>query len=482
MAAESIAGKREAGTFGPAGRTMTMEQAKEAGEKLDNSRKTAKGNVADKQTPPYPAPESPPPRCAQDDDSDDPLSYLRKRVSGKPKSKSVAKKRPQTQSDMGSPLKKARTGAVQKSIRAGGGSAPAGALTPKQQEITQRHQDTFTDLTSQYPTIKEKFKQGTLDKAFVTNLKDAAEKAITYYADPKKGWDLKKVEQLSPIKDGLVAQVIFLSSTAKKTSKAADLEKAMAACSAAGVEVPLSFGIQYSRTVWSTHMDSKDYNAALESLFLREVLTVEGYAWIQASVLGFLSPCKPARDPRGRPMVLLAAFIDAFSQALGAVKAEYDGVTNSVANCLMITQVLNQVETAKPTLLQTLQDKPGVRALEDSIDKLIAAKSSLSDDRALLRAIALLPVGKAFIQCAQEILHEAGWANSICVKLRSILSKLQEKEVVEDLTKCDSACVELRAHAMDAQVQQVLLGQKADDGNLYATTSQCLLLPCVHCL
>ena len=131
------------------------------------------------------------------------------------------------------------------------------------------------------------------------------------------------------------------------------------------------------------------------------------------------------------------------------------------------------MESMSPVLQHTLEDSPDVAKLSASYQTMDAAKTSLSDDKALMRATALLPVGKTFMTLADKIVTEAEWSKSIVAKVHVLTAKLGD-QALTDLVEFDKAVIELRTACADASVLQIITKKSADDKCILPSVNACV--------
>jgi hypothetical protein len=83
---------------------------------------------------------------------------------------------------------------------------------------------------------------------------------------------------------------------------------------------------------------------------------------------------------------------------------------------------------------------------DSSVKSIKQAEMSLQQEHSLLRTIATLPVGKAFMACATAIIEAATWTSQVALKLDGVIAKIRAAGTADDF---NCAHAELRVAAMD---------------------------------
>ena len=119
------------------------------------------------------------------------------------------------------------------------------------------------------------------------------------------------------------------------------------------------------------------------------------------------------------------------------------------------------MDLAYATLTCSLVDpnKQDLGALNRSLSALTASKTSMSENKTLLRAIAQLPVGRAFTGVAQKLVEGAAWYTSQVAKVTEMQANI-EKAITEKLfVKLEAVHVELRVMFCEKDVRTLVAGQ-----------------------
>lgn len=253
----------------------------------------------------------------------------------------------------------------------------------------------------------------------------------------------------APIKDKIEAMIKFMDVTKKKKATRQELESVFNQCAQMKIEVPDEFRAQQQTTIWNSYADVGDYQGAMESSVKAKVLPSIVLDHCQSLVLRAIAPCKPNKEPTGKPIRELDGFISSFKDSCRWV-IETHGASNL---CPMFAMQEHQIKLLEPTLLHTLKDAADIdiAELKASCTAIKDSQTSMDDSLSLLRAVSLLPVGKSFVSCATKVWESAGWTDAQKVKLQELCQAIQKDDTLESFPKFDAVLINFRVLAFDKE-------------------------------